>query len=160
VDVASIDHATQLSDVTMRLMRARGIFAVPTFTIFEYFADHAPTPEAATREHAMLDYKIHEFRRQVAAGVPFAVGSDVGPFPHGTQARELILMVRYGMKPLAVLQADMINGAKLLRWDGQIGELKAGYYADIIAVPGNPLDDISVVEHVRFVMKNGVVVRQ
>jgi imidazolonepropionase-like amidohydrolase len=54
----------------------------------------------------------------------------------------------------------MINGAKLLRWDGQIGELKAGYYADIIAVPGNPLDDISVVEHVRFVMKNGVVVRQ
>ena len=69
-------------------------------------------------------------------------------------------MVRYGMKPLAVLQADMINGAKLLRWDGQIGEFKPGYYADIIAVPGNPLDDISVVEHVRFVMKNGVVVRQ
>ena len=160
VDVASIDHATQLSDVTMRLMRARGIFAVPTFTIFEYFADHAPTPEAAAREHAMLDYKIHEFRRQVASGVPFAVGSDVGPFPHGTQARELTLMVRYGMKPLAVLQADMINGAKLLRWDGQIGELKPGYFADIIAVPGNPLDDISVVEHVRFVMKNGVVVRQ
>ncbi|MDR3753798.1 MAG: amidohydrolase family protein [Terracidiphilus sp.] len=159
-DVASIDHATQLSDVTMRLMRAKGIFAVPTFAIFEYFADHAPTPEAAAREHAMLDYKFREFRRQVAAGVPFAVGSDVGPFPHGTQARELTLMVRYGMKPLAVLQADMINGAKLLRWDGQIGELKAGYYADIIAVPGNPLDDISAVEHVRFVMKNGVVVRQ
>jgi len=158
--VASIDHATQLSDVTMRLMRARGIFAVPTFTIFVYFADHAPNAAAAAREHAMLDYKIHEFQRQVAAGVPFAVGSDVGPFPHGTQARELTLMVKYGMKPLAALQADMINGAKLLRWDGQIGELKPGYYADIVAVPGNPLDDISVVEHVSFVMKNGEVVRQ
>jgi imidazolonepropionase-like amidohydrolase len=66
-------------------------------------------------------------------------------------------MVRFGMTPLAVLQADMINGAKLLRWEGQIGKLKPGYYADIVAVPGNPLDDISVVEHVSFVMKDGVV---
>ncbi len=158
--VASIDHATQLSDETMRLMREKGIFAVPTFTIFEFFATHRGSQDQAATESAMLDYKIAEFKKQIAAGVPFAVGSDVGPFPHGTQARELTLMVRYGMTPLAVLQADMINGAKLLRWDGQIGELKAGYYADIIAVPGNPLDDISVVEHVRFVMKNGVVVRQ
>ena len=158
--VASIDHATQLSDETMRLMKEKGIFAVPTFTIFEFFATHRESQDQAATESAMLDYKIAEFKKQIAAGVPFAVGSDVGPFPHGTQARELTLMVRYGMKPLAVLQADMINGAKLLRWDGQIGELKAGYYADIIAVPGNPLDDISVVEHVRFVMKNGVVVRQ
>jgi len=108
----------------------------------------------------MLDYKIAEFKKQIAAGVPFAVGSDVGPFPHGTQARELTLMVRYGMKPLAALQADMINGAKVLGWAGQIGELKSGYYADIIAVPGNPLEDISVMEHVSFVMKNGVVVPQ
>jgi imidazolonepropionase-like amidohydrolase len=158
--VASIDHATQLSDETMRLMREKGIFAVPTFTIFEFFATHRESQDQAAAESAMLDYKTAEFKKQIAAGVPFAVGSDVGPFPHGTQARELTLMVRYGMKPLAVLQADMINGAKLLRWDGQIGELKPGYYADIIAVPGNPLDDISVVEHVRFVMKNGVVVRQ
>jgi imidazolonepropionase-like amidohydrolase len=172
--VASIDHATQLSDETMRLMREKGIFAVPTFTIFDYFAQHresqagAPADRSssagwedqAAAESAMLDYKITEFKKQVAAGVPFAVGSDVGPFPHGTQARELTLMVRYGMKSLAVLQADMINGAKLLHWEGQIGELKPGYYADIVAVPGNPLDDITVVEHVRFVMKNGEVVRQ
>ncbi len=158
--VASIDHATQLSDETMRLMREKGIFAVPTFTIFEFFATHRESQDQAATESAMLEYKIAEFKKQIAAGVPFAVGSDVGPFPHGTQARELTLMVRYGMKPLAVLQADMINGAKLLRWDGQIGELKPGFYADIIAVPGNPLDDISVVEHVRFVMKGGVVMRQ
>lgn len=158
--VASIDHATQLSDETVRLMKEKGIFAVPTFTIFEYFAHHRDTQDQAAAEAELLDYKIKEFKKQVAAGVPFAVGSDVGPFPHGTQARELTLMVQYGMKPLAVLQADMINGAKLLRWDGKIGELKPGYFADIVAVPGNPLDDISTCEHVSFVMKNGKVLRQ
>ena len=158
--VASIDHATQLSDDTMKLMRDKQIFSVPTFTIFEYFSQHAPTPAAHAREQAMLDYKIREFKRQVAAGIPFAVGSDVGPFPHGTQARELELMVQYGMKPLAALQADLINGAKLLQWQGEIGELKPGYFADIIAVPGNPLDDITACQRVKFVMKDGELVRQ
>jgi imidazolonepropionase-like amidohydrolase len=158
--VASIDHATQLSDETIRLMRQKGIFAVPTFTIFDYFAHHRDSPAEAAAESARFDYKVSEFKKQVTAGVPFAVGSDVGPFPHGTQARELTLMVQFGMKPLAVLQADMINGAKLLGWQGQIGELKPGYYADIVAVPGNPLEDITTVEHVSFVMKNGVILRQ
>ena len=158
--VGSIEHATQLSDQTMQLMIQKKIFAVPTFTIFDYFARHRESQDQAAGEAAMLDYKIAEFKMQIAAGISFAVGSDVGPFPHGTQAHELTLMVRYGMKPLAVLQADMINGAKLLGWEGQIGELKPGYYADIVAVPGNPLDDISAVERVSFVMKNGVVVRQ
>jgi imidazolonepropionase-like amidohydrolase len=69
-------------------------------------------------------------------------------------------MVQYGMKPLAALQADMINGAKLLGWQGQIGALRPGYLADVVAVPGNPLDDISTVEHVTFVMKGGLIVRQ
>jgi len=158
--VASIDHATQLSDETIRLMMAKGIFAVPTFAIFEYFATHRESQDQAASEAEMLDYKIAEFKKQLAAGVPFAVGSDVGPFPHGTQAREFELMVEYGMKPAAVLQADMINGAKLLGWEGQIGELKAGFLADVIAVKGNPLDDISAVMHVTFVMKGGVIARQ
>jgi imidazolonepropionase-like amidohydrolase len=108
----------------------------------------------------MMTIKIAEFKKQISAGVPFAVGSDVGPFPHGTQAREMELMVRYGLKPLAVLQADMINGAKVLGWENEIGQLKPGYYADIVAVPGNPLDDITAVEHVSFVMKGGEIVRQ
>jgi imidazolonepropionase-like amidohydrolase len=157
--VASIDHATQLSEKTMRLMREKHIPAVPTFAIFDYFAQHAESPAQAAREKALLDYKIREFKKQIAAGIPFAVGSDVGPFPHGTQARELELMVQFGMKPLAVLQADMINSAKLLGWERQIGQLKPGYFADIVAVPGNPLEDITAVERVSFVMKNGVVVR-
>jgi imidazolonepropionase-like amidohydrolase len=158
--VVSIDHANSLGDETMRLMREKQIFAVPTFTIFEYFAEHAATPAQAARERQMLDLKMQDFRKQVAAGVPMAVGSDVGPFPHGTQARELELMVKNGMSPLAVLQADLLNGAKLLGWDGQIGALEAGYLADVVAVSGDPLQDIGVVGKVTFVMKGGVVYRK
>ena len=158
--VASIDHADQLSEETMRLMKEKQIFAVPTFAIQEYFANHAESEEGARQEHMLLSYHASEFKKQLAAGVPFAVGSDVGPFPHGTQARELELMVQYGMSPLAVLQADMLNGAKLLAWEDQIGQLKPGYLADVIAVEGNPLDDIKTLEKVRFVMKGGEVIRQ
>jgi imidazolonepropionase-like amidohydrolase len=158
--VISIDHADQLSDETMRLMKEKQIFAVPTFTIFEYFADHAASPEQGAREHEMLEVKAQEFKKQIAAGVPMAVGSDVGPFPHGTQAREFVLMVKYGMSPLAVLQADLLHGAKLLGWDGQIGALEPGYLADIIAAPGDPLQDIGVLQNVGFVMKGGVVYKK
>ena len=158
--VVSIDHADQLSDETMRLMKEKGIFAVPTFTIFEYFAEHAATPRQSAYEHQILDLKAQEFKKQIAAGIPMACGSDVGPFPHGTQAREFVLMVRYGMSPLAVLQADLLNGAKLLGWDGQIGSLEPNYFADIIAVPGDPLQDISALGNVNFVMKGGVVYKK
>src|SRR5579859_2504546 len=158
--VVSIDHADQLSDETMRLMKEKQIFAVPTFTIFEYFAEHASTTQQSAREHQVLDLKVQEFRKQAAAGVPMAVGSDVGPFPHGTQAREFVLMVKYGMSPSAVLQADLVNGAKLLGWEGKIGSLEPGYLADIIAVSGDPLQDIAVLENVSFVMKAGVIYKK
>jgi imidazolonepropionase-like amidohydrolase len=158
--VVSIDHANQLGDETMRLMREKQIFAVPTFTIFEYFADRAATPPQAAREHQMLDLKVQDFHKQVAAGVPMAVGSDVGPFPHGTQAREFVLMAQYGMSPLAVLQADLLNGARLLGWEGQIGQLEPGYLADVVAVAGDPLQDIGTLQNVSFVMKGGVVYKK
>ena len=158
--VASIDHADQLSDGTMRLMKEKGIFAVPTFTISEYFAEHAATPQQAAHEHQVLDLHAQEFKKQLAAGVPMALGSDVGPFPHGTQAREFALMVRYGMTPLAALQADLLNGAKLLAWEGQIGALEPGYLADVIAVAGDPLQDVGVLQEVSFVMKGGVVYKK
>src|ERR1700728_4443714 len=116
--VVSIDHANQLSDETMRLMREKGIFAVPTLTIFEYFVHHPESSAQAARERQLYDLKCENFRKQVAAGVPMALGTDVGPFPHGTQAREFELMVKFGMTPLAALQADLLNGAKLLGWDG------------------------------------------
>ena len=158
--VESIDHALQLSDETMRLMREKQIFAVPTFTIFEYFADHAATPAQGARDRQLLDLHAQGFKKQLAAGVPFAMGSDVGPFPHGTQAREFVLMVKFGMSPLAALQAGTLNGAKLLGWQNQIGVLKPGYDADIIAVPGDPLQDIAALQKVSFVMKDGVIYRK
>jgi imidazolonepropionase-like amidohydrolase len=158
--VASVDHAFQLSDETMRLMKERGIFAVPMFTIQEYFADHAATPATGAFERQLLEIHAQNFRKQLATGVPIVMGSDVGPFPHGTQAREFVLMVQYGMKPLAALQAGTMNAAKLLDWEGQIGALKPGYFADIIATDGNPLDDIAATEKVTFVMKNGTVYKK
>ena len=157
--VASVDHAYQLSDETMRLMREKQIPAVPTFTIEEYFAQHPSSPEEVTWGQ-LLEFHAQQFRKQLAAGVPMAVGSDVGPFAHGTQAREFELMVKFGMTPLAALQADLLTGAKLLGWQGQIGALKPGYFADVIAVPGNPLQDITVLQKVAFVMKGGIVYRR
>jgi imidazolonepropionase-like amidohydrolase len=155
--VVSIEHADELSDETMRLMRDKGIYAVPTFAISEYFAQHAPSAE---RQKKMLELHAREFRKQLAAGVLFAMGSDVGPFPHGTQAREFVLMVEYGMKPLAAIQAGTVNAARLLGWQGHIGALKPGYWADIVAVPGDPLADIAALQHVSFVMKGGVIYRR
>ena len=157
--VASIDHADQLSPETMRIMREKQIYAVPTFAISEYFAAHADSPAFAERERALLAFHAAEFRKQLAAGVPMAVGSDVGPFPHGTQAREFELMVEYGMAAVDVLRASLLNGARLLGKQDVIGQLKPGFYADVIAVPGDPLQDISVLARVSFVMKNGVVYR-
>jgi imidazolonepropionase-like amidohydrolase len=158
--VASIDHAYFLSDRTMAEMKAKQIYAVPTFTILEYFGDHPESPGSGEKYKALLAFHAAQFKRQLAAGVPFAVGSDVGPFPHGTQARELVLMVQYGMAPADVLRADLLHGARLLGWQGQIGELKPGYYADIIAVEGSPLADISTLTHPAFVMKSGLIYRR
>ena len=159
--VMSVDHAYQLSPATMAMMKAKGVPAVPTFAISEYFAGSCGDAGCGRRRgRRQLAYHAAEFKKQLAAGVPMAVGSDVGPFPHGTQARELELMVEYGMPPAEVLKADLLNGAKLLGWEGQIGELKAGAYADVIAVPGDPLRDISTTTKVGFVMKGGVVYRR
>jgi imidazolonepropionase-like amidohydrolase len=154
--VASIDHAYSLSPATMKMMRDKQIYAVPTFQIMEYFGEH-PVRDDGAVDRQQLVFHAAEFKKQMAAGVPFAVGSDVGPFPHGTQAHELELMVKYGMPAADVLRADLINGAKLLDWADSIGQLHAGFYADVIAVNGDPLKDISVTTKPVFVMKNGEV---
>jgi imidazolonepropionase-like amidohydrolase len=157
--VASIDHADQLSGETMRLMREKQIFAVPTFAIQEYFADHAPSAAQQALERELIVYHAQEFRKQLAAGVPVAVGSDVGPFPHGAQAREFELLVKYGMSAIDAIRAGTLNGAKLLGWQDRIGAIRPGFLADIVAVEGDPLRDISALTRVTFVMKGGVVYR-
>ena len=158
--VMSVDHAYLLSSATMKMMKEKGIPAVPTFAISEYFADHAGSPAAEAHRRDEQAFHAAQFKKQLAAGVPMAVGSDVGPFPHGTQARELELMVHYGMPAPEVLKADLLNGAKLLGWEGQMGELKPGVYADVIAVPSDPTKDISAVTKVGFVMKGGVIYKR
>jgi imidazolonepropionase-like amidohydrolase len=156
--VMSLDHAVQLSSETMQIMRAKGIPAVPTFTIFQYFAEHgSPGERAFMRE--FLDYKIQQFRQQIAAGIEFAAGSDVGPFPHGTQAEEYVLLARYGLTPLRAIQAGTLEGARLLGASDYLGQITPGYTADVIGVPGDPLQDLSVLQRVRFVMKAGKVYR-
>ncbi len=157
--VASIDHAYFLLPATMKKMREKQIYAVPTFAIMEYFALHPEHGDGAGYKD-LLAYHAAQFKKQMAAGVPFAIGSDVGPFPHGTQAREYELMVAYGMSTAETLRSGLINGAKLLDWADAIGQLKPGFYADVIAVPGNPLDDIKVLRSPSFVMKNGEVLRK
>ncbi|MEO6923679.1 MAG: amidohydrolase family protein, partial [Bryocella sp.] len=141
-------------------MKEKNIFAVPTFTIMEYFAQHPEHPDDAKKYRQELAYHAAQFKKQLAAGVPFALGTDVVPFPHGTQAREFELMVQYGMPAADVLRADLLHGAIIMHMADSIGQLKPGYLADIIAVPGNPLTDIGVVRHVQFVMKDGEIVRR
>jgi imidazolonepropionase-like amidohydrolase len=154
----SLDHAVQLSSQTMQIMRARSIPAVPTFTIFEYFAEHGSAGERAFMRK-FLDYKIQQFHRQMAAGIDFAAGSDVGPFPHGTQAEEYVLLVRYGLTPLRAIQAGTLEGARLLGASDYLGQITSGCSADVIGVAGDPLRDISVLQHVCFVMKSGKIYR-
>lgn len=156
--VMSLDHAVRLSPQTMQIMRAKGIPAVPTFTIFEYFADHGSASERAFMRK-FLNYKIEQFHRQIAAGIRFAAGSDVGPFPHGTQGEEYALLVRYGLTPLRAIQAGTLEGARLLDESDHLGQLAPGFDADVIGVPGDPLHDISILQHVRFVMKAGKIYR-
>ena len=116
--VVSVDHAYQLSDETMRLMREKGIFAVPTFTISSISPSTPRRRNRARHARQMLDMHASEFRKQLAAGVPIAMGSDVGPFPHGTQAREFVLMVKYGMTPLAAMQAGTLQWREAARLGG------------------------------------------
>jgi imidazolonepropionase-like amidohydrolase len=156
--VMSLDHADELSPQTMQIMRDKGIPAVPTFTVFKYFAEHA-SPAARPLMDKFLEYKIQQFRKQIAAGITFATGSDVGPFAHGKQAEEYFLLVRYGLTPLRAIQAGTLGGARLLGKADELGQLTPGYDADVIGVPDNPLQDISALQHVHFVMKAGTVYR-
>jgi imidazolonepropionase-like amidohydrolase len=155
--VDSIEHGLDLDDAAVRDMVARGTWLVPTLTVYE--GDTRKEDEAAS--HSKLSRaSLHEvsFKKAMAAGVKIAFGTDVGPFPHGTQAVEFEYMTRLGMSPMAAIQAATIRAAELMSWDDRLGSLEPGKYSDIIAVDSNPLDDVTQLEHVKFVMKDGAVV--
>jgi imidazolonepropionase-like amidohydrolase len=95
----------------------------------------------------------------LAAGVPIAFGTDVGPFPHGTQAKEFAYMVRFGMTPVQAMRAATWVAAELMGWQEHVGSVAPGKFADLVAVEGDPVSDINELERVKFVMKGGQVVR-
>ncbi|MDH5588649.1 MAG: amidohydrolase family protein [Gemmatimonadota bacterium] len=152
--VASIEHGSFLTEEIISLMKEKGTYLVPT----TYLADRIPLDQlpALVRSKAeiVLPVMRESLRRAVAAGVPIAFGTDAGVYPHGENAGEFEIYVRMGMSPLDALRTATLNAADLLGVDDR-GVLAAGMLADIIAVPGNPLEDITVTRDVRFVMLGG-----
>jgi imidazolonepropionase-like amidohydrolase len=116
-------------------------------------------PESLVKERIVGQIQRDNFRKAHEAGVRMAFGSDAGVYPHGMNGKQFAYMVQYGMSPMVAVQAATIHAAELLGWPGDVGVIEPGMYADIIAVTGNPLDDIRVLEDVRFVMKGGEIYR-
>lgn len=160
--VHSIEHGTYLDDEAMELMKARGTWYVPTIMAGEWVAQKASIdgyfPELVRPKAAEIGPQIKDtFARAYRAGVPIAFGTDSGVSAHGENAREFELMVAGGMPAMKAIQAATSVAARLLGEEDTLGAVAPGKVADLVAVPGNPLDDISAMRNVSFVMKDGVV---
>jgi imidazolonepropionase-like amidohydrolase len=160
--VDSIEHGTYMSDATMRLMKEKGTWYVPTITAGVFVGEMAAQPgyyPEIVRPKALAVAPIIQktFGRAYKAGVPIAFGTDAGVFPHGQNAREFELMVEAGMPPIEAIRAATLNAAKLLGETENLGTLTAGKYADMVAVAGDPIADITRMKSMAFVMKGGVV---
>jgi len=157
--VDSIEHGTFLDDEAFQMMHDRGTFLVPTLaTRIGLAAGHFPPLVQAKADRAVKQQDAM-VRRARALGVKIALGTDAAVYPHGQNAAEFGLMVADGMTPAESLMAGTASGAELLGLTNKIGALKPGLLADMVATPGNPLDDISLTQKVIFVMKDGVVYR-
>ncbi|MFY9608435.1 MAG: amidohydrolase family protein [Blastocatellia bacterium] len=151
--VRSIEHGMLMNDETLKLMVEHGTFWCPTLSV--YFPE---TREDDTEfRRRIIAHHKEVFQMAMKMGVKICFGTDVGAFEHGTSAREFVRMVEYGMKPLDAIRTATTRAAELLRMDKQIGSLEAGKLADVIAVEGNPLQDIREIGRVVFVMKAGKV---
>ncbi len=161
--VASIEHGTFVDDEGLRMMKERGTYLVPQVfspEILKQF-EASGLPEVMLRKaHNAFDAQRDGFRRAVKSGVKIAFGTDAGVFPHGENTRQLARMVEAGMAPIEVLRSATVNAADLLGWSDRVGAIKSGYYADLIAVNGNPLTDMKAIENVRFVMKGGLTIKR
>jgi imidazolonepropionase-like amidohydrolase len=163
--VDSIEHGTFLDDEDMRLMKEHGTWLVPTISAGDYVSRQAKIPGYYPAQVAAKALAIGSVIQATAgkaykAGVKIAFGTDAAVYPHGQNAHEFELMVGAGIPPLYALQAATTHAAELLRHSKELGTVTAGKYADVVAVAGNPLDDISVMTHVDFVMKDGRVYKQ
>jgi imidazolonepropionase-like amidohydrolase len=160
--VDSIEHGTFLSEDTLRLMKQKGVFLVPTRMAGYWVGREADTfpPQIAAKARAAAAAHGNMFKTALRVGVPIAFGTDAGVFPHGLNAVEFSLMTDLGMSPAAALLSATRDSARLLGVDAEVGTLAAGKVADIVAVPGNVLSDIHATEHPLFVMHLGRVVLQ
>ena len=160
--VDSIEHGSFLKPDTLAMMHDKGIYLVPTLLAGDWIGgkiDKFPQ-SIATKAKAAIAARSDMFRNALKAGVKIAFGTDSAVSPHGLNAKEFALMTGLGMTPAAALRAATSVAATLLGIDDRLGTLTAGKLADIIAVPGNPLTDITATERVSFVMKEGVVVKR
>lgn len=158
--VDSIEHASILDDETIKLAKKYGTYLsmdiYNTEYTFEFGKANGVPEENLKKDQAIGQVQRDSFSAAVKAGVNMVFGSDAAIYPHGDNAKQFSRMVKYGMTEAQALQAATINAAKLMKHT-QLGVIKTGYLADIVAVTGNPLDDIAVTEKVDFVMKNGVI---
>ncbi len=159
--VDSIEHGSLVDETGARLMKDRGVFLVPTLYRLDYVYEQAraggASPEQLERRAEGRETAQQRLRSAVALGVPLAFGTDATVIPHGTNAKEFESMVAIGLSPAEALRSATVGAAKLLGWNDRIGAVRPGLLADLIAVDGDPLQDVKALQRVRFVMKGGVV---
>ena len=162
--VDSVEHGTFMDDQDIKLMKEHGTFYCPTVYTGQFVAQQAKMgaypPTVAKKALEVGPQIMKTVTRAYQGGVKFAYGTDAGVYPHGQNWEDFIYLVKAGLPPAYTLQMATINAAQLLGHDDELGSVTAGKYADLVAVPGDPLDDISVMSKVSFVMKAGVVYKR
>jgi imidazolonepropionase-like amidohydrolase len=157
--VDSIEHGSYINDEDIALMKKKGTYLVPTAYLIDWAQQYANLPPIYAQK--MKDVSAVEkanIRHAMQSGVKIALGTDAAVYPHGLNAHELDVYVnQFGMSPLAAIQTGTINAADLMAWTDRTGTIEPGKWADIIAVDGDPLKDVKILQHVNFVMKSGVV---
>jgi imidazolonepropionase-like amidohydrolase len=159
--VDSIEHGIFLDDEGIELMKQHGTYLVPTSFPLYWFEQNVSKlnmpPWVVEKAAIIIPAAKKNMARAFGAGVKVALGTDAGVYPHGLNGGEFWSMVQLGLTPVQALQAGTVNAADLMGWSDRIGSVAPGKFADLVAVRGNPLDDVTLLQHVRFVMKDGVV---